>query len=446
MNHTARMPRFAGGKWAFIFAALVAWAIFLMFAVPVAAQDEKPEGTTQDATKVATGKASASGEDGCAVAQAGDLVVEAGCGEGEASGDGDGGGNEEEQDPLAGEEAEIIDSDDPDEIVNRVTIPGKGCKVDPDATVVVEDEDGTQVELTNGENVEITAANGQIEIEGTGENGNFNGLEPDGGNQQFDEGTGTVIESSGITCGGDGGGSGNGGNGGGGGGSGGGGSGGGSGNGNPDDPNQVQQEPQDKEKGPLAGGLARGKDILVPGDVIDVLPDGTEVVGIDQILIETRDCKLTAQGENLTVTLSDQGVPFRIRDGDNVDITLQQDGTLQANGRKTLGDSFPQSVKDNPDRLIIPIPVDPENDNFSRAPNDRFPIISSTGVGGEGCQAVKAANDSGGGDNNGNDDVIDNTVPDRDLPDTGGPGVVFSAAGLLIASGLLGVAVMRRKR
>jgi hypothetical protein len=35
------------------------------------------------------------------------------------------------------------------------------------------------------------------------------------------------------------------------------------------------------EKGPLAGGTAIGKDVLVPGDVIDILPDGTRVTGID---------------------------------------------------------------------------------------------------------------------------------------------------------------------
>src|SRR5215211_473498 len=149
-----------------------------------------------------------------------------------------------------------------------------------------------------------------------------------------------------------------------------------------------QPEPQDVDKGPLAGGTAIGKDVLVPGDVIDILPDGTTVVGIDQIIIETQNCQLTEQGNNLTITMSDRGVPFRIRDSDNADITLEQDGTIVANGRSTLGQSFPEAARDNPDKLIVPIPVDPENDVFARGPNDTFPIISSTGIGGEGCHVV----------------------------------------------------------
>src|SRR5215212_1198334 len=41
-----------------------------------------------------------------------------------------------------------------------------------------------------------------------------------------------------------------------------------------------EPEPQDVDKGPLAGGTAIGKDVLVPGDIIDILPDGTRVNGI----------------------------------------------------------------------------------------------------------------------------------------------------------------------
>jgi len=149
------------------------------------------------------------------------------------------------------------------------------------------------------------------------------------------------------------------------------------------------------DKGPLAGGTAIGKDVLVPGDVIDILPDGTTVVGIDQIIIETQNCQLTEQGNNLTITMSDRGVPFRIRDSDNADITLEQDGTIVANGRSTLGQSFPQAARENPEKLIVPIPVDPENDVFARGPNDTFPIISSTGIGGDGCHVVGQSGDGG---------------------------------------------------
>src|ERR671921_1605747 len=166
----------------------------------------------------------------------------------------------------------------------------------------------------------------------------------------------------------------------------------------PPEPSSPEPEPQDVDKGPLAGGTAIGKDVLVPGDVIDILPDGTTVLGIDQIIIETENCQLTAQGDQLTITMSDRGVPFRIRDSDNADITLESDGTIVANGRNTLGQSFPEAVRENPDKLIVPIPVDPENDVFPRGPNDTFPILSSTGIGGEGCRVVgesRAGGDAG---------------------------------------------------
>ena len=135
--------------------------------------------------------------------------------------------------------------------------------------------------------------------------------------------------------------------------------------------------------------------MLVPGDIIDILPDGTRVAGIDQIIIKTENCEFTGQGAELTITMSDRGVPFRIRDGDNADITLEQDGTIVANGRSTLGQSFPQAARDNPNKLIVPIPVDPENDVFARGPNDTFPIISSTGIGGDGCHVVGDSIDNG---------------------------------------------------
>jgi hypothetical protein len=219
-----------------------------------------------------------------------------------------------------------------------------------------------------------------------------------------------------------------------------------------------EPEPQDVEKGPLAGGTAIGKDVLVPGDVIDILPDGTRVNGIDQIIIETENCELTAQGDELTITMSDRGVPFRIRDGDNADITLEPDGTLVANGRSTLGESFPEAVRDNPDKLIVPIPVDPENDQFPRGPNDTFPIISSTGIGGDGCRVVSDSRDGGGaagkvdrrvsiddgktnaGDVNSKGGVIADTISENPVPNTGGmsmlgpvvSGLAFIGVGLLL--------------
>jgi hypothetical protein len=98
--------------------------------------------------------------------------------------------------------------------------------------------------------------------------------------------------------------------------------------------------------------------------------------------------------------------------------------------------------------------VDPENDQFSSEPNNRFPIISSTGMGGEGCHVVGAgdggnaagnAADNGSMDNsntNSSADVVRNTASDQPLPDTGGvplygvigSGLVFAGAAVMLIS------------
>ena len=350
-------------------------------------------------------------------------------------------------------------STDADPEVEVITIPRPDCTFEEGASFVLQDEDGTQADFIDDLNVQITEVDEGLEVISSeaGQDANIIPLNERGGDDVLDTGGLVIVTSTDIAC----------------------------ETANPpptdpppddpppddppdddpppddppDDPGQ-EPEPQDEETGPLAGGTAVGEDVLVPGDVINTLPDGTVVFGIDQITIETENCELTAQGDDLTLTLSDRGVPFRLRDGDNVDITLEPDGTIVASGRETLGESFPEDLKDNPTRLIVPIPVDPENDEFPEAPNDTFPIISSTGVGGEGCRVVGDDTGDDGGDNGGDADntddpgsidtdgpgnvdiddadlkdvVIKSTIPDKPkLPNTGGvPLLGFAVLGLVL--------------
>src|SRR5215217_4798770 len=286
----------------------------------------------------------------------------------------------EQPGPLAGTEVETL-STAPDPEVETITISRTDCTFEQRASFVLQDDDGTQADFIDNVNVKIKDVDGGLEVVSNdpGRDGDIVPLNERGGDKVLDTGGLVIITSTGIGC--------------------------AASTPPPSSPPPTspspnsappsssppgsaspEPEPQDVDKGPLAGGTAIGKDVLVPGDVIDILPDGTRVKGIDQIIIDTENCELTAQGDQLTITMSDRGVPFRIRDGDNADITLEPDGTIVANGMSTLGESFPEGVRENPDKLIVPIPVDPENDVFPRGPNDTFQIISSTGIGGEGCR------------------------------------------------------------
>jgi hypothetical protein len=398
--------------------------------------------------------------------------------------------NAEQPGPLAGTVVETLSTGrDPE--VETIIIPRTDCTFEQRASFVLQDDDGTQADFIDNVNVRIKKVDRGLEVvsNDSGRDGDIRPLNERGGDRVLDSGGLVIVTSTGILC--------------------------GSGNPPPSNPPPISPlpssplpsspspsspppnspppssplpssptpsspspssppsgssppsssptgsaspvpEPQDVDKGPLAGGTAIGRDVLVPGDLIDILPDGTRVNGIDQIIIETENCELTAQGDGLTITLSDRGVPFRIRDGDNVDITLESDGTIVANGRSTLGESFPEAARDNSDRLIVPIPVDPENDQFPRGPNDTFPILSSTGIDGEGCRVVGDSTDGGGdagnvdrragidevnanaGDVNSKDDVIPDTISNNAVPNTGGmsmlgpvgSGLVFIGVGL----------------
>src|SRR5215218_7376793 len=358
----------------------------------------------------------------------------------------------EQPGPLAGTEVETL-STAPDPEVETITISRTDCTFEQRASFVLQDDDGTQADFIDNVNVKIRVVDGGLEVVSNdpGRDGDIVPLNERGGDKVLDTGGLVIVTSTGIGC--------------------------TASSSSPSSssptsppsssspPSSIPPgsaspvpEPQDVDKGPLAGGTAIGKDVLVPGDVIDILPDGTRVNGIDQIIIETENCELTAQGAELTITMSDCGVPFRIRDGDNADITLEPDGTIVANGRSTLGKSFPEAVRDNPDKLIVPIPVDPENDQFPRGPNDTFPIISSTGIGGDGCRVVGDSTDGGGdagnvdrgasiddaktnaGDVNSKDGVIPDTISENPVPNTGGmallgpvvSGLAFIGVGLVL--------------
>ena len=198
----------------------------------------------------------------------------------------------------------------------------------------------------------------------------------------------------------------------------------------------------------MAGGTAIGED--TNGDLIETLPDGTQVFGIDVIDIAAENCEVT-DPDNLSVTIDDQGVPGRFIDGENADITVDEDGVTINGGTGENG-------------LLEPLLVDEDDAGEDPGINDTFTVVSTTGIGGEGCQPVETQDDDGdnngedmsGDDNDANgDDVIDDTIPDKDLPNTGGEVAaeayeanagVFAGAGALILLAALLVRIARFRR
>src|SRR5215213_10205231 len=153
---------------------------------------------------------------------------------------------------LAGKPVNGEDNDN-NTISGPLTIDANDCRVDKGATIVVEDETGTIGALVDGVNATIDSTGDQVVVEGT---------DPSIENEKIIFiaredliGELTVLSSAGIDCGTDDGGGNDGG---------GDGSGGDGGDGDSGEP---QPLPPDTDKGPLAGGTARGDDVLVTGDL-----------------------------------------------------------------------------------------------------------------------------------------------------------------------------------
>jgi hypothetical protein len=114
----------------------------------------------------------------------------------------------QQSDPIAGQTVFIEDNDTNGTVDALGPIAVADCTVARDATIMVEDAGGMQVELINGDNVTITGRPESITIEATDPETTFGDLDPGAGE------AGRVISSTGIVCGGSGGTGGNGGTGG----------------------------------------------------------------------------------------------------------------------------------------------------------------------------------------------------------------------------------------
>lgn len=196
--------------------------------------------------------------------------------------------------------------------------------------------------------------------------------------------------------------------------------------------------PQDTRAGPLEGAEAIGEDIDVEGDIIGTDPEtGEPVVGIDTITINTENCEVT-DPDDLSVTLRIlDGGPGRFIDGpegaelDNAEITVDE-GQVVIRGQ-------------GPGNVVQPFFVEGQAQPGDIFVQDTFEVISSTGIGGEGCRALQTSDGPNDGSNDPQDAVVDEIDRDDPLPDTGGSELRVPSleAALLAFSVLLGLAGWR---
>lgn len=104
--------------------------------------------------------------------------------------------------PLTSASVRIVDDNsDPDPIVNRIVATISGCDVGENATVTIEDDDGTRATFTNGSDVTIIGYENRVVVQGTAESGNIGDADFSGGDDpNFNPGDGTLVSSTGITC------------------------------------------------------------------------------------------------------------------------------------------------------------------------------------------------------------------------------------------------------
>lgn len=305
----------------------------------------------------------------------------------------------------------LVGEDDEEEPIFVVEVTE--CVVeDGAASIVVEDEDGNLGVLSDGVNdVDITATSDQVEVRST-EGGAVRFI-ADADFQPAPEPT--IVSSAGIECGEE------------------------SSQEEmptPEEPPAPEQEeeetelaettmieettaplPQDDVKGPLEGATAIGDD--TNGDIIGEF-EGEPVLGIDIIEIAAENCEVTEE-DNLTITLDNQGVPGRFIDGQNGDITVDEDGVT--------------IIGQGPENVVEPFLVEEEDEGVELPPNDNFTVVSTTGIGGDGCSEAADL------DTTPDTDTTDDVDTNDDLPNTGGGNLpadtrtvlafVFSGFGLL---------------
>jgi hypothetical protein len=107
------------------------------------------------------------------------------------------------QGPPAGTPVNAHNTNNPSSPPNLFTIPAQNCTVaDTGASVTLEESDGTQGRVVDGQGVKITATDAQIRIEILNEGDVFGDVAQfSGSDRAFDTGNDiTLVSSAGITC------------------------------------------------------------------------------------------------------------------------------------------------------------------------------------------------------------------------------------------------------